>query len=75
MRLTYAARYPEFTWTCLRCQKTASTFNTEPMCDLDGPAFKAYYCSFCAMIVAHDHEKATGNEVEYPAVECPNVFY
>lgn len=75
MRLTYAARFPEFTWTCCRCGKTECTTNTEPMVDFDGPAFKAYYHSFCAMLAEFDYKKETGKDAEYVANECPNVYY
>lgn len=75
MRLTYARCHPVFSWTCLRCQKHESTHNTEPMVDLDGPAFKAYYHSHCAVIVEIEHNRTSETPAEWVPQVDQNVYY
>jgi hypothetical protein len=38
---------PDFWYTCFGCGRRYLTANMDTYADLDGPAFKAYYCFGC----------------------------
>lgn len=64
MRLQYVRPFPRFSWTCARCGKNETTdgssWATNPVADLDGVPFRAYYHTNCAMVREWEHERAHG---------------
>lgn len=71
MKLQYVRAFPSFSWICLGCGKQQQTdgsgWMSNPIADLDGPAFKAYYHDVCLWPKIIQEERLTGQEVQWAA--------
>lgn len=57
MRLKTVATPPHFIVKCFKCGRQVNTANEPLLADLDGEAFKAYYCTRCAPDAAEGKER------------------
>ena len=54
MRLKLVEPKPHFGATCIACGKHMDSAQERIYADLDGPAFKAYYCVDDALYITHN---------------------